>query len=523
MNKTNIGKNSSLHKVAKGSIIVYLGSLMSAFLIFAGRLTIIRYWSQSEYGVFSLALVIITIISFIASLGMVEGTIRSIAYTRGRKDYKKIPELISSSVVISIISSILFGILIFFFSEFIAINFFSDSSLIDPLRVFAIGIPFLTLIDILVSIFRGFGQVKPTVYFQHILINLLFPIFLFVVIFFDKSVINIYYSYVVSTILVSILLLIYIYRYTSPKEVFSVSSALSSTAKKLVSFSLPLLGSTILFMLVLWTDTLLLGVFRSSSDVGLYNAATPLAQFISFPLFSIGLIYMPVLSELYARGKMDEIRRNYSILTKWLSLTVFPLFLIFFLFADTIVTSLFGQEYIFSANALRILSLGYMIHNLSGSNTSTLIGIGENQFILYSTLVVAILNIILNVILIPIWGIEGAAIATAIALFSTNLLKCIKIYSKIGASPLSRNLIIPSIASIGIILLVYFLLRDIITINFFIVILFLLLYYLIFAGTVLFTRSLDKEDLDLLESIEQKAGVRIRFIENIILKFSKNK
>ncbi|KYK20622.1 hypothetical protein AYK21_05790 [Thermoplasmatales archaeon SG8-52-2] len=289
MNKTNIGKNSSLHKVAKGSIIVYLGSLMSAFLIFAGRLTIIRYWSQSEYGVFSLALVIITIISFIASLGMVEGTIRSIAYTRGRKDYKKIPELISSSVIISIISSILFGILIFFFSEFIAINFFSDSSLIDPLRVFAIGIPFLTLIDILVSIFRGFGQVKPTVYFQHILINLLFPIFLFVVIFFDKSVINIYYSYVVSTILVSILLLIYIYRYTSPKEVFSVSSALSSTAKKLVSFSLPLLGSTILFMLVLWTDTLLLGVFRSSSDVGLYNAATPLAQFISFP-FSISFV-----------------------------------------------------------------------------------------------------------------------------------------------------------------------------------------------------------------------------------------
>jgi O-antigen/teichoic acid export membrane protein len=164
-----------------------------------------------------------------------------------------------------------------------------------------------------------------------------------------------------------------------------------------------------------------------------------------------------------------------------------------------------------------------MIHNLSGQNTSTLIGIGENQFILYSTLAVAILNIILNIILIPIWGIEGAAIATAIALFSTNLLKCIKLYSKIGASPLSRNLIIPSIVSIGIILLVYILIRDIITINFFIVILFFLFYYLIFTGTVLFTRSLDKEDLDLLESIEQKAGVRIRFIEKIILKFSKNK
>jgi O-antigen/teichoic acid export membrane protein len=266
---------------------------------------------------------------------------------------------------------------------------------------------------------------------------------------------------------------------------------------------------------------LILGALSISSKVGLYNAATPLAYFLSFPLLSIGLIYMPVLSELYAKGKMDEIRRNYSILTKWLSIAVFPVFLIFFLYADTIVTFLFGQEYLLSANALRILSLGYMIHNLAGQNTSTLIGIGENQFIMYSTLVVAILNIILNIILIPIWGIEGAAIATAIALFSTNLFKCMKIYLKIGASPLSRNLIIPSIVSIGIILLLYYLLRNFITINFLIVILFLLFYYLVFSVTVLFTRSLDKEDLDLLISIEQKAGVRIRLLENILLKFSK--
>jgi len=521
MNDTLNDKNSSLHKVAKGSIIVYIGSLLSAILIFAGRLIIIRYWSQSDYGVYSLTLVIITIISFIASLGMVEGTIRSIAYAIGKKDYKKIPELISSSVIISVISSILFGIFIFFFSDFIANDIFSDPSLINPLKVLAIGVPFLTLIDILVSIFRGFKQVKPTVYFQYILINLLFPIFLLFVILFNQTVINVYFSYVVSTILVSIFLIIYIYRYTSPKEVFSVKSALGTTARKLVSFSLPLLGSTILFMLVLWTDTLLLGIFRSTSDVGLYNAATPLAQFLSFPLLSIGLIYMPVLSELYARGKMDEIRRNYSILTKWLSLTIFPLFLVFFLYADIIVTSLFGQDYLISANALRILSLGYMIHNLSGQNTSTLIGIGENKFIMYSTFVVAILNIILNIILIPIWGIEGAAIATAIALFSTNLLKCIKIYHKVGASPLSRNLVIPSIVSIGIILLFYVIVKNIITINFLIVILFFLFYYIVFSGTVLFTRSLDKEDLDLLESIEQKAGVRIRFLEKIILKFSK--
>lgn len=524
MNATSQDKNnvnSSLHKVAKGSAIIYMGSLLSALLIFAGRLIIIHFWSKSDYGIFSLAFVVLTIISFTATLGMNTGAIRSIAYNRGKKDYKKIPELISSSVLISIIASIIFGALLFFLSEFMANNIFNDAALITPFKVFGIGVPFLTLIDILVSLFRGFNQVKPTVYFQYILINLLFPIFLIVVIFFDQSVVNIYHSYLASSIVVSILLLIYVYKTTTPSELFSVKSALGSTARKLVSFSLPLLGSSMFFMLVIWTDTLLLGVFRSSSEVGLYNAASPLAQFISFPLVSIGLIYMPVLSELYARGKLDEIRRNFSILTKWLSLTIFPLFLVLFIFADTIVTFLFGSEYILSANALRILSLGYMIHNLSGQSTATLIGIGENRFILYTSAFVAVLNIFLNIILIPPFGIEGAAIASAIALFTTNLIKCIKIYTKIGASPMSRNLVLPSIISIAIILVVYILLENILTVNFLIVILFFIFYYVVFAGIVLLTRSLDKEDFDLLILIEQKTGIKIKFIEKILIKFSK--
>ncbi|NHJ39296.1 MAG: oligosaccharide flippase family protein, partial [Asgard group archaeon] len=126
--KNNV--NSSLHKVAKGSAIVYIGSLLSALLIFAGRLIIIHFWSKSDYGIFSLALVVLTIISFIATLGMTVGAIRSIAYNRGKKDYKKIPELISSSVLLSIITSIILGGLLFFLSEFMANNFFNDSALV---------------------------------------------------------------------------------------------------------------------------------------------------------------------------------------------------------------------------------------------------------------------------------------------------------------------------------------------------------------------------------------------------------
>ena len=85
--------NQSLQKIAKGTGIVFIGTMIGMLLGFVGRIIIVRYTTQSEYGIYSLALVIISIFVTIATLGLSEGSARYIAYFRGKKEDEKVKEL----------------------------------------------------------------------------------------------------------------------------------------------------------------------------------------------------------------------------------------------------------------------------------------------------------------------------------------------------------------------------------------------------------------------------------------------
>ena len=106
--------NKSLQKVAKGSSIIFIGFLLGLLPAFVARLIIVRYWTESDYGVFSLALAILTICMVISNLGLNQGVSRSIAYSRGKKEYTKISDFISSSLWFSTLAGILVGLVLSF-------------------------------------------------------------------------------------------------------------------------------------------------------------------------------------------------------------------------------------------------------------------------------------------------------------------------------------------------------------------------------------------------------------------------
>ena len=153
--------SESLQKVAKGSSIVFIGSMFSLIPLFLARIIITRVWTKSDYGLYSLALAILSISMIISTLGLIQGVSRNIAYARGKKEYEKISSLISASIWFSLIAGVLIGSFLFLFSEQISLKIFHEPALITPLKIFAIAVPLTSLINIFVSIFRGFDQIKP--------------------------------------------------------------------------------------------------------------------------------------------------------------------------------------------------------------------------------------------------------------------------------------------------------------------------------------------------------------------------
>lgn len=511
--------DESLVRISKGTGIVFVGISVGLLLAFIARLLVARYATESDYGIFCLALVVLNIGALVGTLGLQEGASRNIAYARGENDREKIKWLISVSVWFALVTSLSLGLILFLASQTIAERILHDPALGFPLKIFATAIPFFTLTNVLTSIFRGFDQIKPRIYFQDILRNTLFVLFVLGITFIGLSFRWVFYAYLGSAVIILLSLVIYtINRLPSP-IVFIPRATAKPIAKELLLFSLPLLGVAMLGMVITWTDTLMLGYFRTSVDVGLYNAAIPLAQLISFPLTAMLLIYMPVASGLYAHDLIPEMRRNFSILTKWLCSATLPLFLMLFIFPELVLNLFFGVNYTPAASALRILSLGFIINNLAGPNGSSLVAMGHAKFLMWTTLLVAILNIGLNAVLIPSLGLKGAAIASVAAIFLLNLVQCWKLYSLTRIQPLSKNLIKPALVSLALIFTIHFVFGDFIEVTLWMLPLIFILYYAIYGLAILFTKSFGQEDILLLLAVEKWTGLNAAPLKKILRKF----
>jgi len=196
----------------------------------------------------------------------------------------------------------------------------------------------------------------------------------------------------------------------------------------------------------------MLGYFKTAKDVGLYRVAYPLARHISLILAAAGFIYFPIATGLYSGN----------------------------------------------------LTSGFFIHTFLGLNTQSLIVPGKAKFIMLNNFVVAFLNVILNLRLIPKFGLEGAAFASFVSLSVGNILASCELYKISGIHPFSKNYLKPVISSC-LLAIAYFFVMQKLAINIYLqVIFFAAGFTIISILSIILTKSLDREDLMILRATQQK-------------------
>jgi O-antigen/teichoic acid export membrane protein len=511
--------SDSLRKIARGTGIALGGTFLALLLGFVTRLIIARYGSEADYGVYSLAIVIMTFATTLVSLGLPDGVARYIAYFRARGETAKARGITTVSLQLAVAFSILISLVLFFGAGYISSNIFHMPGLGLALKALAIGLPFFTATNILISTFRGFDRMEPQAYFQYVLFNILFLLLVSILVMLHLSFANLFYAYAISLILTFVAMLVYTVKKLPQPLTLSVWQSNAAIRKELIIFSLPVLATAVLATIILWLNILVLGYFKTPEAVGLYNAASPLAKFISDPLALMLLIYTPVASGLCSQNMMDELRRSYIISTKWIVSLTLPFFLVLFLFPEAVLNLFFGPPYMSAAPALRILSLGLIISNFLGPNQSILLAMGQSRFMMWTALVVAIISVILNIILIPPFGIVGAAVAVVISVILVQFVIAVKAYLLCHAQPISKNVLKPVVASVILALLFKITATHIIAINWWMLLLLFILYYAIYGIAVVLTRSFDREDISLLLEIEKMSGINATPIKRILSRF----
>jgi O-antigen/teichoic acid export membrane protein len=181
-------------------------------------------------------------------------------------------------------------------------------------------------------------------------------------------------------------------------------------------------------------DILLLGWLAGTTEAGIYSVAHRIALLVTFVLTSVNIIFAPTIAALYAQEDRAGLQSLVTTTAWWTTLSSLAIALPLLVLAE-FVLGLFGGAFVAGSSALRILLLGQAVSAMAGSVGYLMIMTGQERQATYIILSATASNILLNLLLIPPFGIQGAAIANAITLIAWNVAMAVFTWRKLRIVP----------------------------------------------------------------------------------------
>jgi O-antigen/teichoic acid export membrane protein len=511
-------KEVYLKRITKGALIVFIGMNLGKLISYFLRMFIARSFGPEDFGLFSLVSAIFGIVTTLALLGLPRGVERFLPFYLGKDDKAKAKGVVFSAFKIMLPLGVLAFIIIYFFADVISVYAFNEPALTPLLQLFAFSIPLSMILSILIGSFKGFQNMRNKALIEDITRPLSTILVLLFIFFFIYSGINgtayaYFFGYLIAALLGTYLL-------RSNLKSLGKDIKHVPRGRELLIFSWPLIMANYLGMVIKWTDTMMLGIFTSSDIVGLYNVALLTSNLLFSIMMPLIYIFLPVITEIYAKGKKEELSEVYSSVLKWGFAATLPFFLLILFFSDNVLSVLYGQEYVAAALPLIILSIGQMFLLFSRPSSNMLIMMGKTKLSLLVTSIGTVLNIILNVALIPIWGMYGAAVATASTFLLIALLNVFFSQRHLDIRVFRLDQLKALVAG-GVSMSVFYFSIKLFYSNPPVWLLaisfpfFILLYGLLF----LVMRGFDENDAIIMRSIEKKTGIGFGPLKGIIKRF----
>ena len=179
-------------------------------------------------------------------------------------------------------------------------------------------------------------------------------------------------------------------------------------------------------------DLLILGAIKGTNAVGLYSVADRGAEMLTMMMVAQSGAFASTAAALYAARDIETLQRLATRIARWNLLITLPLAAIFVLFGEWILFYAYGAPFTPARESLAILSLGQLVNVTMGLNVLLLIMTGHETQAAAALGAGAVANIVLNLLLVPVWGMEGAAIGNTCSVVCWNVLATFALYRKTG-------------------------------------------------------------------------------------------
>ena len=498
---------TDLSSLASSASLMLVGGILGSSSKLVERIVITRVLDPGVYGEVALGLSVLALSTTLTVLGLNQGIAR---YMSRFDDERDVRGLWLTGLVLAVGVSLVFTTLLLLNGRTIVGLIYDTPDSQALLNLFILAIPFNVGFYMAVGAIRGFENTIYRTYSQDLFYNG-FRFFLIVALLVaGVGVMAVGYAYLAAAMATVVVAHFFLNR------LLPLRGGVNLYPRRLLTFSIPLVLAAMVSKVLGEVDTLMLGYFKTNVVVGLYDPAYQLASGLPVILSSFGFLYLPLTSRLDSEKNYDEINEIYKVTTKWLFIAGFPLYLLFVSFPYDTVSLVFGTEYTGGSDALWLLATGFFISAAVGRAQDTLAAIGYTRIILAVNTVAAVLNIVLNAVLIPAFGLMGAATATAISFVALNVIAFVVLWYTHGITPFSKWTVRTYVLLPGILIPAMVFVSQYLTLT---VVVFPVVVVACVVSTVVvaaLTGCLQAEDTIPLELVEDKLPVTIPFVRRYI-------
>ncbi|MFT6905925.1 MAG: O-antigen/teichoic acid export membrane protein [Oleiphilaceae bacterium] len=412
----------------KASIFSFIIRIFGALSAFCFNLSITKVLTISEAGAFFLSFSILIVFWNIGSLGMPIALVRFVGKFHSENKMSEVFSVVSLASKSVLLASTILGVGLFFLADQL-VNVGSLPTAVTPiLKLMAFTVPAFAICNLIAFSFQGLHKPGVSILLQNILAPLLtcLVLMLFFIMSYPTDILIVSYIFIFCaffTFIVAICLWINLPGFS-----------LTLNPRRDVDFtksSRSLYVANIMGLLVQWSGIILVGAFVKEEDVALFSVAQRISMLTSFVLVAVNLVAAPRFSACFSSGRLDELKNTALFCNRIMLIAATPVLLVM-LFFPRFFLGLFGDEYQQATLLLQILVIGQFINVVTGSVGYLLNMTGHEKDMRNVVMLSGLLAIILGGVLTPLYGTMGAAVATAIAVASQNLLAVVIVKKRLG-------------------------------------------------------------------------------------------
>ena len=433
---SKISRDSHYFELIQGASSTFALKILGLLVGYIIAIFITNKFGADVFGQYVTALLIVEILSMFSRLGIDTILVRYISIYVHNGASHLIKKLLYKAIIIVSLTAIFLTLMLLFFSSNIS-NFMN----LDEEYLLIVSFSFIPLVlyHINVQAIRGLKKMLSFSFLNNVAITLFTFFIMIVMVSYSSSEKLPIYAYVLSVFIMTFSSYFIWYHHkrkiislkftNNSKNIYGYENELST--KQLFKISLPLLLGQSMILIMGKVDLFMLANMTSSEYVGIYNIALKLSMLAYIGLMAVNSIAAPKFSEIHSTGDLNALKKIVQQSTKTIFWLTLPIIILFISFPKNIL-SFFGEEFRLAAMALIILSFSKMFSAISGSVGTFLQMVGKQKIFQNILIFTAAINIILNYILIPLYSINGAALASAISVIVWNILMIVYIKKKFG-------------------------------------------------------------------------------------------